>query len=153
VTFPDGTNLNTQDEADLTVEGFFDAGVTQIVPLVGPITNPTVNGQIADTVTLSAVTTTPLIQWTPPASLNAPSYYTVVIRQFEECGLTSIQSILGVITRDTQVQIPSGFLTPGQTYIARFNAVYDPAGGGPGQPLVNGYPFGEAESLTLNFSP
>jgi hypothetical protein len=149
-----GLGTVTADEAiNLTVGALYDGGTVRVAPLVAPITSPTINGQIADTFSLSAVGVTPLIQWTPPASLNTPSYYTVLIIQL--VGNQTIdgkQNIVGMLTTDNQVRLPAGYLTPGQQYFIRFNAVYDP-GSSPGTPFISGFPYGYAMSLTRNFSP
>jgi hypothetical protein len=153
VTLPDGTNPVADMPINLTVGELYDGGTVRVTPLVAPITSPTINGQIADSFSLSAVGVSPLIQWTAPLTLNHPSYYTVLVIQLTTESPTGMQNLVGMLTTDTQVRLPSGYLTPGQQYFIRFNAVYDPGGGSPAQPFISGFPYGYAMSLTRNFSP
>jgi hypothetical protein len=85
-------------------------------PVLGPVTNPRVNGldAFADQ---SGVGTTPRLSWDPPA-LGSPNGFQVDVRQLLAVGNRTVdRPIVRFLTRDSAIQIPPDFVQPGQAYV------------------------------------
>jgi hypothetical protein len=100
------------------------ASAGPIVPLVGPVQDPRVNGASAFG-GLTGVTTTPTLSWKAPA-LGAPAGYRVRIVPYQiqngsPVELSSYWSSL--VTTDTSVTLPPCVLNGGEAYAAIITAI------------------------------
>jgi hypothetical protein len=95
-------------------------------PLVGVVTNPSINGKdfFANLLSIGA---TPLLKWSPP-SLGQATYYLVQIYQLSNSGGTTMVSppIASLSTQHASLRVPPGLLTTGSGYVFQIRAWYVP---------------------------
>ncbi|AKJ00955.1 Branched-chain amino acid ABC transporter, amino acid-binding protein [Archangium gephyra] len=123
-----------------------------LVPKMGPARALRINGLEA-TGKLSGVGTTPLLHWTVPA-LGAPTYYQLrLYRLFSLAdGTTSRQSVAAFYTPQTQLRLPPGLLTAGESYYVQVVSSLRP-GADPSNPYKDSPVSHSASALTGVFKP
>lgn len=122
-----------------------------IVPMVGPVLTPTINGSNAFAAQ-TGVGATPLIAWSPP-SIGTPTSYWVTVRQVNNVGgKTQLAFVANLPTQRTSVRIPPGLLQKGATYMFVITA-YVEAIDYTVTPLVDAYPEAFADVLTATVTP
>jgi hypothetical protein len=89
-----------------------------IVPVLGPVQDPRVNGQSA-LAPLTGVSTTPTLSWQPPA-IGAPTGYVVWVNGIEGMMQTIVTFLY---TTDTSVTLPPCVLVEGSAYFFTITAV------------------------------
>ncbi len=110
------------------VDGFNTAlptATSPMKPLIGVVTNPTINGLnfFADQ---NGIGSTPTLKWSPPA-IGTATFYQVVIYQLSNVdGNTSPATIGTLWTQGTELTIPDGLLTAGPGYAFVVQAYYIP---------------------------
>jgi len=87
-----------------------------IVPIVGLVVAPQVNGMSARG-TLTGVGTTPTLSWTAPTIGTASRYYVDIYQVTTQAGATSRKRLANIETSSTEIIVPPGILASGQTYI------------------------------------
>jgi hypothetical protein len=86
-----------------------------ITPLVGVPQSATINGKIFFA-NHSGIGLTPMLKWAAPV-VGTATYYTVAVYQiFNSGGSTVINGVASLSTQKTEIRIPSGILTAGQSY-------------------------------------
>lgn len=117
-----------------------------IVPLVGPVQRPLVDGQSGFT-KLAGVGTTPLLSWSAPA-LGTPSSYAVYMYAIDEAfGATALDFMSALYTTATTVRVPPGLLVGGQSYFFELRAFADALDLSV-TPFAGTLPTGWADTLT-----
>lgn len=102
----------------------FASGPVQ--PRLGPATDFQINGQSAQTTT-AAVTTQPVLTWSPP-QLGSANGYTVSVHQlYLRSSTQTAQRLLAQFhTTQTRVVVPPGLLQSGEYYVFRVVAQHRP---------------------------
>jgi hypothetical protein len=101
---------------------------TDISPLLSAVRNVTVNGQDASLTpsgTLSGVGTTPTVAWMWPTQGQVADLFVVIYELRQSGGFASLKESGSVNTGDTganSLQIPSGMLQSGKTYVLLLQA-------------------------------
>ena len=96
-----------------------------IKPLVGVVTQPTINGKnfFADQ---PGIGVTPTLKWSPP-SVGTATFYAVRIYQLDNDSGNTVQTIIANLrTPGRSLTIPEGLLTPGSAYVFRIRPWYVP---------------------------
>jgi hypothetical protein len=96
-----------------------------IKPMVGGVTNPTIDGQnfFANEI---GVGTTPTFKWSPP-SIGKATFYVVAIHELSnEGGQTAETAVYTVRTQSTALTIPQGIMTAGKGYVFSITPWYVP---------------------------
>jgi len=94
-------------------------------PLVGVVTNPSINGKkfFQDH---TGVGFTPLLKWSPPA-VGTATYYDLQVIQLSNNGGNTVKTrIADLYTQRTSMRVPSGLLSTGLGYVFRIRPFYDP---------------------------
>jgi hypothetical protein len=124
-----------------------------IAPLVGPVTSPTINGQIFfDDHT--GVGTTPTLNWGAPQVGVATGYLVLVYRLY--AGLQQAPTAGGVAefyTAETSLTLPPNLLVPGNSYFVEITAISNPAFDITQSPFRVSVPFGRADTLSGLVTP
>jgi hypothetical protein len=128
------------------------APTVPIVPLLGPIQLPQVNGAAA-TAPLTGVGPTPTLAWTAPAT-GTPTSYSVELYRLDASGPASTAiRVVTLVTTGTSLRLPPGVLASGSTYLAMVTA-RAVAGEAPATaPLRTANVFAWASAVTSTFVP
>jgi hypothetical protein len=96
---------------------------TPIVPGVGPVQSPTVDGHAALGAIPALGTTTPTLSWTTPA-IGTPTRYEVRILRLGvgAAGATTATPVAAFQLTGTSLKVPANVLTTGATYYAEISA-------------------------------
>ena len=124
-------------------------------PVIGPVRNPTVNGNsmFSDR---TGVGLTPLIAWTAPDLGTPQAYYITIFKLSTNAGQTYASNVgwLCIPGDQTSVNIPAGILTTGSYYGVIIRAYADGAYSPSAAPyLRDHFPFGFADSISNKFMP
>jgi hypothetical protein len=124
-----------------------------LVPQLGPVLSPTVNGLGAFS-NRTGVSTTPTIAWSPPA-VGTPTRYQVSFRELFVSGSRTKQGpvLVTINTRGTQVKVPPGILEVGKSYHAIIRASRMPGVNVETQPYEQSWPLYDSEVLSGILSP
>ena len=87
-----------------------------IVPIIGAVVSPKVNGMDAFA-TLTGIGTTPTISWSAPTIGTVSKYYVTVVSVTAPNGATTLKSIATIETSATQAVVPPGILVAGSKYV------------------------------------
>ena len=87
-----------------------------VKPLLGPVQAPKINGKDLFSNQVS-VGTTPVLSWGSPLVGPASGYVVTCYRLFASGSTSSLQAVGRFRTRTSSIQIPSGILTAGNTYV------------------------------------
>jgi hypothetical protein len=124
-TAPGATNSAPWSTLVDGVNTTLPTSTSPIKPLVGVVTNPTINGQNFF-VDQTGVGLTPTLKWSPP-SLGRATFYEVDIVQFSNIGGNTIPTaVITVRTQITVLTIPQGLMSAGQGYAFVIRAWYVP---------------------------
>lgn len=110
------------------VEGYNTAlptSTSPMKPLVGVVSNPTINGQNFFS-EQTGVGLTPTLQWSPPSVGQATFYEVDIIQLSNSGGNTSQTAFSSVRTPRTALTIPRGMLRAGQGYAFVIRSWYIP---------------------------
>jgi hypothetical protein len=122
-----------------------------LAPVLGTVQAPTIAGRDAIT-DQSGVGLSPELHWSPP-SLGTPSLYRLVFIRAVADAATLGGALAGVVyTTNTDIVVPPGILSPGETYVIRFSAIsrgFD----GAQQPFLVGLPDSSSDVLSGLISP
>ena len=110
------------------VEGYNTAlptSTSPIKPLVGVVTNPTINGQNFFS-GQTGIGVTPTLRWSPP-SVGKATFYQVDIIQLSNSGGNTVETAFTAVrTPSTTLMIPQGLLSVGQGYAFVIRSWYIP---------------------------
>jgi hypothetical protein len=87
-----------------------------IVPIVGLVVEPKVNG-VSARGTVMSVGVTPTLSWTPPTIGTPSRYYVDIYQVTTQTGATTRKRLGYIETSSTEIIVPPGFLATGQTYM------------------------------------
>ncbi len=136
-------------------EPMVPAPLTPVAPTLGPVRVPLLNGSGAFS-TLTGVGTAPTLSWSPPTT-GVPTSYVVQLYWLHASGTASASAPVASFTvagTSTQVVVPPGLLTAGNTYYARITARFIPTGDAfDSAPFRTSNLWSEAQILTGAFSP
>jgi hypothetical protein len=139
------------------INGSFNANVTKVVTkqaaeagaiiaAMGPPTQVKLDGVSAFTVT--SVTSVPMITWSAPSVGNATDYEVQIYEVKTSNNALTFTSVLRMVTKQTSVRIPQGYLLGQRSYIVAVRSrnrqgvdVYT-------TPLRNGSSYSTAETLS-----
>lgn len=129
------------------------ATAAPIVPLVGPVLSPLINGSNAFD-EASGVGLTPTLSWTAPA-LGPPTSYSVrAVRLFPaEYDVVAYETMALIVTTSTSVRVPPGVLSKGQYYFFVITSLLNSGIDANEHPYRNTLPSGWAQVATARFSP
>jgi hypothetical protein len=150
----DGTSARPASFSVLSYaqEPLADGVTPTLAPKVGPARHLRLNG-LSATERLSGVGQTPVVSWDAP-SLGVPTSYAVrVYRLFASSGSTR-RTLVGTFTTSgqTQVRLPPGVLTAGQSYYIHLTAYLEP-GFDPLKPFLSRPVSHSAAAATGLFQP
>ncbi len=117
-----------------------------VEPLVGPVSNPQVDG--IPFYGSGSIRSSPTFSWSEPQDGEATAYSMAV---FRVAGGT-LQHFATVYTEGTSVQLPIGILQSGETYHFRLRAEYAPRRRRVQRPFQNQFPSGVADALSGVFT-
>lgn len=118
-----------------------------IAPVLGPVSNPMVDGAsfFSDQTVLS---TTPTLSWGAP-TLGSATGYEIEIFSLSAVGADSLLEPAGeLLTTATSVQVPPGLLTAGHSYVFRVSAVSEPGKNYNTAPFRHAFPRSVAQALS-----
>jgi hypothetical protein len=118
-----------------------------IVPLLGPVQDPRVDGQSA-LAPLTGISTTPTLSWKAPA-IGAPAGYAVSVSEID--GVTQTLSAL-LLTTDTSMPLPPCVLATGRTYSFTITA-FMTGGAIASYPWVSSAEWAIADAVTSGVRP
>jgi hypothetical protein len=114
-----GRTLNRNIDALVTTR--VGASTVSLGPELSPPRYVRINGETAF-VNRNGVSTTPVLDWAPPA-LGTPTIYTVTLWRLSVQGNNLVQVFLvGLTTPWTRLHLPPGILQPGEAYFAFITA-------------------------------
>ncbi|MGA2004558.1 MAG: hypothetical protein ABSG70_14325, partial [Terriglobales bacterium] len=122
------TAPGASNSASLTTSAYgytttLPTATSPIVPLVGVVQNPNVNGT-SFFANQTGAGVAPTLTWSAP-SVGTATFYRVRVNLLSNNGGNSTFTTVAVLsTQETSLQIPPGVLTAGQTYVFLINARY-----------------------------
>ena len=126
-----------------------------ISPLLGPVTNLSLDFADVFSSPLTNISPTPNITWGPPNLGNA-SFYQVDLLQFTagacghyECAVPT--NVATFQTQQTSLKLPPGVLMPGSTYVIVVTATNAVALNLGSSPMRTTYPFAYADTVSQPF--
>ncbi len=120
-----------------------------IQPIVGPVTQPRINGADAFAAQTS-VGSQPVLSWSAPTLGSPTSYRLSVIDVNSPSGTPSVAA---VVYTGTSFVLPAGALSAGHTYTATITAFQAPWDAMDAASNRSGEPQNSADCLTATFSP
>ncbi|HYL93410.1 MAG TPA: hypothetical protein VEW69_09665 [Alphaproteobacteria bacterium] len=151
-TAPGATN-SVSDVASIEVQSAsLPTSSAAVVPVIGPVQNPKVNNSNFFNA-VSSAGATPVISWNAPALGTATGYIVEVFHLYNN-DVDSVSEYVGkVYTKTTSIQLPTGYLTVGNSYYFRISAIAEPGVDYEAAPLRHAFPRSVAQSLSGVVTP
>jgi len=127
------------------------AQIHVVTPVLGPPTQPRINGEDAFPSRLD-VGLEPMLSWSPPR-LGLPSSYQVTVQMLSYSVHSGDTVSLSAVVDGTSFKIPPGFLHRERSYIALITSRQAPWDGPTRLPLRTGVPLYTADCVTGSFEP
>ena len=128
--------------------GSLPAGPVAVEPVLGPVLQPTVNGQ--SLFATQTVTTTPTFAWQAPSLGGAREYSVAILQLTTPDGMQTVHTPVATFeTSGTQVIIPPGVLTSSSTYVVQIIASTNPNPNAPNRAVL---PLAESIVLSANLT-
>jgi len=142
--------------ADAAIGLVSDLFSTPVVPFVGPVGAPTIEGRDLFT-PQDGVGLTPTIRWAPPA-VGTATAYELHISELRPAGLGGGRMLREdaelIVPGDvTEARLPPDVLVPGTRYVVRIRAITRVDQQAASAPFRAGMPFGYADLYTSDFQP
>jgi hypothetical protein len=128
------------------------ASGSTVSPVLGPVQAPTINGLDALNAT-SGVGTSPTLAWSQPSLGTATDYVVTVLQVGNNSGYTMSTKIANLYTTNTQMTIPPGVLSAGQTYAFVIRALHRPGVDATQHPFRHTFDEAVCDSLTAFTTP
>ncbi len=148
-----GTTSGVKLSAALTYAAPLAAFVSgPVAPQLSPVSAFQINGQDAQT-TAAAVSTQPVLSWSPP-QLGTASHYVVSVHQLylRSSTQTGQRLLAQLYTTQTRLPLPPGLLKSGESYVFRVAAQARP-GYDSAHPLRSALPASTAATLSTRVTP
>ena len=147
-----GTSVNTMMLGQITTSTLKPAtGAPPLEPIVGPVSNPTING-VDFFVDQNNVGVTPKLDWGAPAVGTARGY-SVDVRGWSASAGFNFDSRTVIYTSTNSITLPPGVLLPGRKYVFVIQSVSEPLGDYGAAPNRWTFPRGTADAISGFMSP
>jgi hypothetical protein len=125
-----------------------------VVPLLGPVASPLVDGRDATADIATPVGLQPIISWSAPALGSANLFVVTINELVNDAGATVVVPVVSAIVRGAlSFKLPPGVLKGGRTYVANISALDEPWNVLDGNPLGWGAPTHQCDRYTGTFTP
>jgi hypothetical protein len=152
-TYPVAGTTGFQSEVKLEVlTTNLPSAANPLVPLVGPVSNPTING-VSFFTDQSGVGTTPTISWNRPEFGTANRYLLTIYRMYANGTTATEDMVAQFCTTGTSLILPENLLMQGNSYHMDLGAFYNPAYDASISPFRLSMPSGNATSASGLITP
>jgi hypothetical protein len=163
-TLPGTTAAYNATAGNIAYNTTLPTSTAPIVPLVGPVLNPTIKAYGSSTSVsfqsnASGVGTSPVIAWdSPSASFGTPTEYVVTITALANSSGTTVAQTLASKTLWIgggvhSIQVPPGVMTTGNTYFIEISAVVATGLDAESSPYRRSLPYGQSDVLSGLITP